>query len=177
MVQTVGKKEATSSPDGTKKQRKKQAKQEAKTMLKLEQAKKNEQKAEKKITKMQERLETFRMRIHKFEAKLNEIRSPHYEPTAEAAEVQPGAEEHEPVAEEAEVQPDAEEHEPAAAGEENVLSENHAHISTSPYNQEVALSEKEDQPDIAPGQKTVQPADDYTYIPVGSEATFVEEGE
>ena len=41
MVKTVSKKEATTSPDGTKKQRKKQAKQEAKTMPKLERAKKN----------------------------------------------------------------------------------------------------------------------------------------
>ena len=42
MVKTVSKKETTTSPDGTKKQRKKQARQEAKTMLKLEQARKNQ---------------------------------------------------------------------------------------------------------------------------------------
>lgn len=187
MVKTVSKKEATTSPDGTKKQRKKQAKQEAKTMLKLEQAKKNEQKAEKKITKMQEKLETIRMQIHKFEIKLSEIRSPHQEPAAEVAEAQPDAEEHEPGLAESPS---------STAGEENARSENRADISIAPGGQKTTLSEGDGHVDVAyeqettspaggdrsdnnPGQEAVQPADGYTYISVGSEqgTTFVEEGE
>lgn len=142
MVKTVSKKETTTSPDGTKKQRKKQARQEAKTMLKLERAQKNEQKAEKKITKMQEELETYRMQVHKFEAKLSEIRSPQQEPGSA-------------------------ENLSSTAGEENARSENHADISISHDGHKAALSE----------QEVTSSADDYTYIPVGSEATFVEEGE
>jgi uncharacterized membrane protein len=158
MVKTVSKKETTTSPDGTKKQRKKQARQEAKTMLKLERAQKNEQKAEKKITKMQEELETYRMQVHKFEAKLSEIRSPQQGPAAEVAEAQPDADENESG---------SAENLSSTAGEENARSENHADISISHDGHKAALSE----------QEVTSSADDYTYIPVGSEATFVEEGE
>jgi len=82
MVKTLNNQTVTSSPNGTKKQRKKQARQEAKAMLKLEQAKKNEQKAAKKATKAQAQLEAYRMQIHKIEARLAEIRTPHYDEPA-----------------------------------------------------------------------------------------------
>src|SRR2546430_14244080 len=82
MVKTLNNETVTSSPNGTKKQRKKQARQEAKAMLKLERAKKNEQKAAQKATNAQAQLEAYRMQIHKIEARLAEIRAAHHDEPA-----------------------------------------------------------------------------------------------
>ena len=56
------------------KQRKKQAKREAKIMLALEQAKKDVEQAEKKLATAQGNLEHRQARLHKFEAQLSALR-------------------------------------------------------------------------------------------------------
>lgn len=68
MVQTVDDHISAPSPDGTRKQRKKLAKREAKLMLALEQARGQVQKAEQKVTKAQAKLEKRSTRLHKLEA-------------------------------------------------------------------------------------------------------------
>jgi chromosome segregation ATPase len=64
----------TSSPDQVK-GRKKQAKREARLMLKLEQAKKALGKAEQKVAKAQSNLEARTERLHKIENRLAELRA------------------------------------------------------------------------------------------------------
>ena len=64
-----------SSPDGTKKQRKKQAKREAKTMLKLEQSRKDVEKAEQKVARAQAQLEASRTRLRNLEAEIEKIQT------------------------------------------------------------------------------------------------------
>ena len=66
---------ATDVQDETRKQRKKQAKQEAKLMLRLEQARKDVQKAEKKLTKAQANLEARNAQVQTLENKLTQLRS------------------------------------------------------------------------------------------------------
>lgn len=56
-------------PQLTMKQRKKQAKREAKTMLAVEQAKNKVQQAEQQVTKTQGKLEARLARLHQLEAK------------------------------------------------------------------------------------------------------------
>jgi len=68
--------------DETKQQRKKQARQEAKTMLKIEQAKKGVKKAQKKVTRAQANFDESQAHLHNLEEKLQQIRSPQ-EPQAE----------------------------------------------------------------------------------------------
>src|SRR6266567_4018911 len=70
MTEVFGEEVTTSSPDETKKQRKKQAKREAKTMLKLEQAKENVQKRELKLARAELRLEAAIAEAQAIEAKL-----------------------------------------------------------------------------------------------------------
>lgn len=65
----------TDIQDETRKQRKKQAKQEAKLMLRLEQARKDVQKAEKKLTKAQANLEASNAHVRTLENKLTQLRS------------------------------------------------------------------------------------------------------
>ena len=59
----------------TTKQRKKQAKREAKIMLKVEQAKKDMQRAEKKVTKAQANLESSHAYLRSLEEKLVNVRT------------------------------------------------------------------------------------------------------
>jgi Gas vesicle synthesis protein GvpL/GvpF len=66
----------SSSTNMTKKQRKKQAKREAKTMLQLEQSRKDVQKAEQKVAKAQAQLEASRIRVRNLEAEIEEMRTP-----------------------------------------------------------------------------------------------------
>src|SRR5438067_13012578 len=96
MVKTLNNQMVTSSPNGTKKQRKKQARQEAKAMLKLEQAKKNEQKAVKKVNKAQEQLDARRTQIHKIEARLAEMRSSQSEAVTNAPEASQNGQAYQP---------------------------------------------------------------------------------
>ena len=74
MVKIVSKKETTTSLMGQRNSGKSRQGKKQKPCLSLSRPKKMRQKAEKKITKMQEELETYRMQVHKFEAKLSEIR-------------------------------------------------------------------------------------------------------
>lgn len=67
----------TTVQDEARKQRKKQAKQEAKLMLKVEQARKDVQKAEKKLTKAQANLEASNAQAQMLENKLEQLRSSH----------------------------------------------------------------------------------------------------
>ena len=76
------------------KNRKKQAKKEAKMMLEIEEAKVSIQKAEKKLAKAQARLEARNTNLHTLEAELNEFRASHEETEVEA---QPGSSEQETV--------------------------------------------------------------------------------
>lgn len=65
-----------SSPQPTMKQRKKQAKREAKTMLAVEQAKTKVQQAEQQVTKAQGKLEARLARLHQLEAKPSPTQQP-----------------------------------------------------------------------------------------------------
>ena len=156
MVKTLNNQTVTSSPNGTKKQRKKQARQEAKAMLKLEQAKKNEQKAAKKATKAQAQLEAYRMQIHKIEARLAEIRTPHYDEPAQDTQ---GASQN---------------------GQEisQGSSENYATMSHSPDNEATSSTEREDS-DTMHERETNHSVDGDAYIPEHSDekSPFAEEGQ
>jgi hypothetical protein len=156
MVKTLNNQTVTSSPNGTKKQRKKQAKQEAKAMLKLEQAKKNEQKAAQKVTKAQAQLEAYRMQVHQIEARLAEIRTPHYEEPAQDTQ---GASQN---------------------GQEisQGSSEHYATMSHS-SNEATSSSEREDHTDTTHEQETNTPVDGEAYIPEHSDekSPFAEEGQ
>jgi chromosome segregation ATPase len=65
--------------DEIQKQRKKQAKREAKAMLAVEEGKADVQKAEKKLAKAQAQLEARTARLHTLEAELAELRASHEE--------------------------------------------------------------------------------------------------
>lgn len=80
----------TSSPvstDEIQKQRKKQAKREAKAMLAVEEGKAAVQKAEKKLAKAQARLEARTARLNTLEAHLAELRISHEELEVSAPDV------------------------------------------------------------------------------------------
>ena len=62
----------TASPNDTKKQRKKQAKREAKAMLRLETARKDVHKSEQRVAKAQAQLEASRTRLHNLETEMAE---------------------------------------------------------------------------------------------------------
>ncbi len=66
------------------KRRKKQAKQEAKLMLNIEETNKDLKKAQKKQSKAEARLEKQSTALHTLEAKLEELRSQSLEPAIEA---------------------------------------------------------------------------------------------
>ncbi len=80
-------KKAKSAPSDNEnhKQHKKQAKQEAKTMLKLEAAKRDEQKAEQKVIKAQTKLVASRMHVQALEEKLAQVRSSQQSSHADAS--------------------------------------------------------------------------------------------
>lgn len=177
MVKTLSNEAVTSSPNGTKKQRKKQARQEAKAMLRLERAKKNEQKAAKKTTKAQAQLEAYRMRIHKIEARLAEIRNPHRNEPARDTQ---GASSHgqERQSGMAEAFSSTSEQETSQDP-----SENHATMSHFPDNEAASSpessSEEEDHTDITHEQETNPPVENDAYVPEHSdvESPFAEEGQ
>ncbi len=81
MVKVLNNEVAPSQGQG-KKQRNKQAKREAKMMLKLEQARQNVEKAEQKVAKAQARLEARRTHLHTLENQMTEMRSAHQESEA-----------------------------------------------------------------------------------------------
>src|SRR5258706_4658165 len=66
---------STDQANGTQKQRKKQAKREARAMLAVEQAKASVEKAQRKLAKAQQRLESRNARLHTLENNLSEMRS------------------------------------------------------------------------------------------------------
>ncbi|HLQ27709.1 MAG TPA: hypothetical protein VK140_00560 [Ktedonobacteraceae bacterium] len=84
MAKTMSREATSSSSNGSKKERKKQARREAKTMLRLAQAKKDEQKAGKKVAKAQAQLEACRTQIHNIEGKLEEMRNAGHQSEVEA---------------------------------------------------------------------------------------------
>ena len=86
---------ATDVQDETRKQRKKQAKQEAKLMLRLEQARKDVQKAEKKLTKAQANLEARNAQVQTLENKLTQLRTSEKDTLngSSQTETQPGEQE------------------------------------------------------------------------------------
>ncbi len=67
--------DTTTVQDKTRKQRKKQARQEARLMLRLEQARKDVQKAEKKLEKAQANLEASSAQVETLENKLTQMRA------------------------------------------------------------------------------------------------------
>ena len=81
---------ATSDAQGTKKQRKKQARREAKLLLKLGQARDDMQKAEQKVAKAQARLEASRTHLHDLEAKVQEVHAPQGEAQPEMSNANNG---------------------------------------------------------------------------------------
>ncbi len=76
MATTLSPEQTTSNADSGKKQRKEQAKREAKAMLKLEQAQQAVHKAEQKLAKTQAQLEARRTHLRDLEADLNNMRNP-----------------------------------------------------------------------------------------------------
>ncbi|HAG98526.1 MAG TPA: hypothetical protein DCL75_06630 [Ktedonobacter sp.] len=186
MVKTVSKENVTSSPNGAKKQRKKQARQEAKAMLKLEQAKKNEQKAVKKVSTAQEQLDARRTRIHKIEARLAEMRSSHDE--TNAPETSQNGQVHQPdtantlsSASEQDSSPSSSEnHASTSSSQDNEeASSPQGEDGESAHEQETASPEAEDHTGAWQEQETSSPADDYTYIPghANIETSSADEGQ
>jgi len=100
MTQASGNGVTTLDPQATKKQRKKQAKREAKAMLKLEQARQDVEKAEQKVAKAQSNLEAARARLRNTETKVEqmqqgEVHAPQQESEVTAAPASlDGQEEH-----------------------------------------------------------------------------------
>jgi hypothetical protein len=76
MAKTVTIEPEVLQKDETKQQRKKQARKEARTMLKIEQAKKDLKKAQKKVTRAQSNVDESQAHLHNLEEKLQQIRSP-----------------------------------------------------------------------------------------------------
>ncbi len=87
MPKTLTAEPDTSQQDETKRQRKKQAKQEAKIMLKVEQAKKGLKKAQKKLTRAQANLDKSQAQLQKLEEQLQQIHASE-EPQAQASQTQ-----------------------------------------------------------------------------------------
>lgn len=85
----------TTPQDEARKQRKKQARQEAKLMLKLEQSRKGVQKAERKLTKAQSNLETSNAQLHTLENKLTQMRSSNQEARNGSSQQEVQPDEHE----------------------------------------------------------------------------------
>lgn len=85
----------TTVQDEARKQRKKQAKQEAKLMLKVEQARKDVQKAEKKLTKAQANLEASNAQVQTLENKLAQLRSSHQDAQNGSGQWEAQSDEHE----------------------------------------------------------------------------------
>ena len=98
------------STQQSKKERKKQAKREAKLMLKVEKGQKEVKKAERKVSKAQADLETSKGRLHKSEEKLTGLRAAqdshngvaamNYEPVATTAEADAATIDEQPQAQE-----------------------------------------------------------------------------
>lgn len=76
MVQTVQDTVSPPSTDQPITQQKKQAKRDAKMMLKVETAKRNVQKAEQKVANAQGKLQARQARLHQLEEQLSAIRTP-----------------------------------------------------------------------------------------------------
>ena len=70
---------STDQVNGTQKERKKQAKREARAMLAVGKAKASVEKAQRKLAKAQERLESRNARLHTLENNLSELRSSSHE--------------------------------------------------------------------------------------------------
>ena len=81
---------ATTDAQETKKQRKKQARREAKLLLKLGQARDDVQKAEQKVAKAQARLEASRTHLRDLEAKVQEVHTPQGEAQPEMSNANNG---------------------------------------------------------------------------------------
>jgi hypothetical protein len=84
MAKTATTEPDVSQKDEARRQRKKQAKQEAKTMLKIERAKKDVKKAQKKVARAQSNFDESQAYLHNLEEKLQQIRSPQEAQTEEA---------------------------------------------------------------------------------------------
>jgi len=82
MAKTTSDKPSASAEEASKRRRK-QARQEAKLMLEIEEANKDLKKAQKKQSKAQAQLEVLRTSLHTLEAKLAELRAPRLEPAIE----------------------------------------------------------------------------------------------
>jgi hypothetical protein len=70
---------STEQANGTQKERKKQAKREARALLAVERAKASVEKAQRKLAKAQERLESRNTHLHTLENNLSELRSSSHE--------------------------------------------------------------------------------------------------
>jgi hypothetical protein len=84
MAKTATTEPDVSQKDEARRQRKKQAKQEARTMLKIERAKKDVKKAQKKVARAQSNFDESQTHLHDLEEKLQQIRSPQENQAEEA---------------------------------------------------------------------------------------------
>jgi len=82
MAKTTSDKPSTSAEEASKR-RKKQARQEVKLMLEIEEANKDLKKAQKRQSKAQARLEARSAYVHTLETRLEELRAPSLEPAIE----------------------------------------------------------------------------------------------
>ena len=95
VVNGLNRSSGTSSPStgGGRRQSKKQAKREAKLMLKVEQAKQDVERSERKVSKAQAQLDDSRKQLHDLEEKLAALHAPQQQQTSEqhwSAQMQPG---------------------------------------------------------------------------------------
>jgi hypothetical protein len=148
MAKTMIREKNATSQDA-KKQHKKLAKQEAKLMLKVEEAKKAVQRAESKVAKAQTTLHGHNTKLHKLEDQLTHLRSGQQEPSAEAGDPAPSA------------QPDSQDLSSPQAEQDNHSNQNGSHSSNGAYDahnaQDASPSAATDTPAIPTNQIDAQP--------------------
>ncbi|MBA2396701.1 MAG: hypothetical protein H0V70_28585 [Ktedonobacteraceae bacterium] len=139
MTKTATIEPEASQKDETRQQRKKQARKEAKTMLKIERAKKDVKKAQKKMTRAQSTFDESQAHLHDLEEKLQQIRSPqepaveetptYQAPSEELPELQPEDFKTQEAVDEAYQEPLLLEN---TSSEEQPLTESDTSVSTDP---------------------------------------------
>ncbi len=160
----------TSSSEG-KKARKKLAKQEAKLMLKVEQARKDVQKAQDKATKAQTRLEDRQQRLRAVEEKLSALRTSSWEQQAGTAGNGQAQQEGQPQAHAV-----ATDREQAQSGDETNVP-NAQEPNQNPDEAEDRVLPETPQPTELPDQHASVPPDSQPYTVVAQDEALTDQAE
>jgi hypothetical protein len=161
------------SSSGGKKARKKLAKQEAKLMLKVEQARKDVQKAQDKATKAQTRLEDRQQRLQAVEEKLSALRTSSWEEQA-------GTDGNQRAQQEEQEQPQAH---PASTETEQAEGEGETGVpnaqepNQNPDEAEDRALPETPQPTELPDQHAPGPPDSQPYTVVAQDEALTEQAE